>query len=119
MGRSSDAAASPRSSRPAVIIEGVGEIFQWSEWWLLVYQRCEHETMLPPTGHRLFEPADVERVVREFYVECVVCSHNKGLYRVLSPVGPQQAIHADKGPHRPSQWVRDMRLHHPPHAQGD
>jgi hypothetical protein len=54
-------------------LEGIGEVLAWSEYWKLIYP-CGHETMFSRTAHRLFELEDVEREVRTYYAECLVCS---------------------------------------------
>jgi hypothetical protein len=58
----------------AVQIEGVGEVLPWAEYWRLIYAACGHETMFSRTAHRLFEDADVEREVRTYYAQCLVCA---------------------------------------------
>jgi hypothetical protein len=35
---------------------------------------CGHETMFPRSGHRLFEPDQVEREVRTYYATCNLCA---------------------------------------------
>jgi hypothetical protein len=56
-----------------VQIDGVGEVLQWGEWWLLVYSACRHETMFSRTGDSLFEPDEVQAAVLEHYAECTRC----------------------------------------------
>jgi hypothetical protein len=57
-GRSGTAAAGADGMR----LEGVGEVREHGEWWALIYD-CGHETWFDRVAHRLFEPADVQRVV--------------------------------------------------------
>jgi hypothetical protein len=73
-----------------VVVDGIGQVLEWGEWWLLTYADCGHETMFSRTAHRLFEWPEVERVVRKSYAERVICS------------GPQPAIHRRSGRRCPS-----------------
>jgi hypothetical protein len=56
-------------------IDGIGEVLAWSEFWLLIYAECGHETYFSRTGHGLFEPDEVEREVRAYYAQCQACAH--------------------------------------------
>jgi hypothetical protein len=54
-------------------VDGIGEVLQWSEFWLLIYTECGHETYFSRTGHLLFEPDEVEREVRTYHAQCIRC----------------------------------------------
>ena len=55
-------------------VAGVGRVLEWGEFWRLTYDACGHEQWFLRTGRHLFEPADVERVVRTYYADCQGCA---------------------------------------------
>ena len=72
MGFDQDAADPPRPAL-TVQVEGIGRVYEHGEWWVLQYHPCGHETWFDRVTHRLFDPSDVEQVVRKFYGDCVLC----------------------------------------------
>ena len=57
-------------------IAGVGEVVQWAEFWLLIYDGCGHETYFSRTGRQLYEPDKVESHVRTYYATCDKCRYD-------------------------------------------
>jgi hypothetical protein len=56
-----------------VQIDGVGELLQWGELWLLIYDGCRHEFYFPRYEMN-YERDHVEAEVRTYYRTCQRCA---------------------------------------------
>lgn len=61
---------------PLVTIDGIGELLQWSEFWLLVYAGCGHDFYFPRNQWN-YERDEVEAEVRRYYPTCDQCARTR------------------------------------------
>lgn len=65
-------------------VAGIGEVLQWGELWLLVYDSCGHEQYFF-RGPMNYEWHQVEHEVRQYHAECQQCLADAKRKRLENP----------------------------------